>query len=112
MMQYCCSIGNSEAEENPMIYNEWSPKRPWKERKRMAKARKNIASNTCSQIQEPELIFYGQHSGVVGSSKRDLFRNVNDLDLSQFGYDKVNHTRYQSSCVSCVFSWLSSASFC
>ncbi|KAL8506391.1 hypothetical protein ACS0TY_017320 [Phlomoides rotata] len=80
---------NAEAEENPVIYNEWSPRRPWKERKRMAKARKDIASNNCSQIQEPELIFYGRHSGVVGLSKRDLFRNINDLELSEFGYDKV-----------------------
>ncbi|KAK6141220.1 hypothetical protein DH2020_025017 [Rehmannia glutinosa] len=41
------------------------------------------------RIQDPELIFYGCHSGVVGFTKHDVYRNVNDLEISQFGYDKV-----------------------
>lgn len=103
MKEERCSTGNAEVEENFKIYNEWTPRRPWKERKRMAKARENIASKMCSQIQEPELIFYGRHSGVVGLSKLDVYRTVNDLEISQFGYDKVDRNIYQSSCVSAFF---------
>ncbi|KAG6385370.1 hypothetical protein SASPL_154204 [Salvia splendens] len=75
---------NTEVGEKTEVYNKWTPQRPWKERKRIAKA-----SKTFSQIQEPELIFYGQHSGVVGSSKHNVYRKVNDEEISQFGYDKV-----------------------
>ncbi|XP_057796199.1 multisite-specific tRNA:(cytosine-C(5))-methyltransferase trm4b [Salvia miltiorrhiza] len=75
---------NTEEEEKNEIYNKWTPRRPWKERKRIAKA-----SKTFSQIQEPDLIFYGKHSGVVGLSRRDVYRRVNDHEISQFGYDKV-----------------------
>lgn len=75
---------NTEVEENSVIYREWTPRRPWKERKRIAKA-----SKTISQIEEPELIFYGRHSGVVGLSKHDVYQKANDHEISQFGYDKV-----------------------
>ncbi|XP_047968920.1 uncharacterized protein LOC125212724 isoform X2 [Salvia hispanica] len=75
---------DTEVGEKTEVYNMWTPRRPWKERKRIAKA-----SKTFSQIQEPELIFYGQHSGVVGLSKHNVYRKVNDQEISQFGYDKV-----------------------
>ncbi|XP_042034618.1 multisite-specific tRNA:(cytosine-C(5))-methyltransferase trm4b-like [Salvia splendens] len=75
---------NTEVGEKTEVYNKWTPRRPWKERKRIAKA-----SKTFSQIQEPELIFYGQHSGVVCLSKHNVYRKVNDQEISQFGYDKV-----------------------
>ncbi|KAK6117822.1 hypothetical protein DH2020_048449 [Rehmannia glutinosa] len=88
LREYHCSTGNAEV-DNSEIYNQWTPRRSWKERKRMAKARENIASKMFSQIQDPELIFYGCHSGVVGFTKHDVYRNVNDLEISQFGYDKV-----------------------
>lgn len=71
-------------EENSKTYNEWTSRRPWKERKRIAKASKSF-----SQIQEPELIFYGRNSGVVGLSKHDVYRKVDNRGISQFGYDKV-----------------------
>lgn len=71
-------------EENSKTYNEWTSRRPWKERKRIAKASKSF-----SQIQEPELIFYGRNSGVVGLSKHDVYRKVDDHGILQFGYDKV-----------------------
>ncbi|KAL6516273.1 hypothetical protein OROGR_019578 [Orobanche gracilis] len=71
---------------NSEIYNQWTPRRaPWKERKKtMAKARQNITFQD-----PPELLFYGCHSGVVGFSKNDVYQNFNDLEISQFGYDKV-----------------------
>ncbi|PIN05474.1 16S rRNA (cytosine(967)-C(5))-methyltransferase [Handroanthus impetiginosus] len=80
---------NVEAEKDTEIYNEWTPRRPWKERKRIAKARENISPNMFSKVQEPELIFYGHHSGVVGSSKRDVYQNFSDLEILRLGYDKV-----------------------
>ncbi|KAL1567317.1 hypothetical protein AAHA92_02807 [Salvia divinorum] len=78
------SCANTEVGEKTEIYNKWTPRRKWKEQKRIAKAAK-----TLSQIQEPELIFYGQHSGVVGLSKHNVYRKVNNHEISQFGYDKV-----------------------
>lgn len=87
---------NNEIEENLEKFKEWTPRRPWKERKRMAKLReRNITSKAISQIQDPELIFYGIHSGVVGFSKRDVYRDVNDHDFSLYGYDKNAHTMAQ-----------------
>lgn len=97
-MIYHWCIGNAEVEEDSKIYNEWTPRRPWKERKRIAKA-----SQTFSQIQEPELIFYGRHAGVVGLTKHDVYRKVNDHEISQFGYDKVNRNICLSSHVSVSF---------
>ncbi|KAL0300365.1 UNVERIFIED_CONTAM: tRNA (cytosine(34)-C(5))-methyltransferase, mitochondrial [Sesamum angustifolium] len=80
---------NGEMEENLEIYKEWTARRPWKERKRMAKAMENIDSMMSKQIQDPELIFYGRHSGVVGLSKHNVFRTFDDVEISQSGYDKV-----------------------
>ncbi|KAL7143666.1 hypothetical protein ABFS83_08G207300 [Erythranthe nasuta] len=78
------SCNNTEVEEKIEIYNEWTPRRPWKERKRMAKAREMV-----SEIKDPELIFYGRHSGVVGLSKDDVYRHFEVVNILQFGYDKV-----------------------
>lgn len=39
--------------------------------------------------ENPELIFYGQHSGVVGLSKNELSKTMSDLEVSSCGYDKV-----------------------
>lgn len=71
------------------MYKEWTPRRSWKERKRAAKTRENDASQFFSQIQDPELIFYGHHSGVVGLSKCEVYQSLNDHELLQLGYDKV-----------------------
>lgn len=76
--------------ENSWIYKEWTSRRPWKERKKIAKSRENIGCRTDSQIQEPELLFYGCQSGVVGLSKCDVYYSANDQEISQFGYDKVH----------------------
>lgn len=40
-------------------------------------------------IQDPELIYYGRCSGVVGMSKIELFKTVSRHEISQYGYDKV-----------------------
>ena len=39
--------------------------------------------------ENPDLIFYGRHSGVVGLSKIELYKTVSDLEVSSYGYDKV-----------------------
>lgn len=72
-------------EKKVNVFKEWTSKRPWKERKHAAKARE--ASPL--QISEPELIFYGQHSGVIGCTRDELYRTVNDDELLMCGYDKV-----------------------
>ncbi|KAL5728998.1 hypothetical protein ACHQM5_002012 [Ranunculus cassubicifolius] len=72
-------------EEGREIFKEWTPKRSWKER-RASKTRNNITS---CENQEPELIFYGKYSGVVGHSKSEVCRMSRTSDSSDFGYDKV-----------------------
>ncbi|CAA0816746.1 S-adenosyl-L-methionine-dependent methyltransferases superfamily protein [Striga hermonthica] len=69
--------------ENSETYGQWTPRRPYKERKSAAKSRqKQIAGS-------PELIFYGPHSGVVGSTKDDVYRIYSELEIAFQGYDKV-----------------------
>lgn len=79
----------SASEEKLDTYKEWTSRRPWKERKRANKAQKNGNLQLVLQSQEPELIFYGLHSGVVGLSKSKLYDVANGSGLSHYGYDKV-----------------------
>ncbi|CAK7334245.1 unnamed protein product [Dovyalis caffra] len=76
-------------EEKQDTFREWSSRRPWKERKRAARAREHAASIVVSETDHPELIFYGQASGVVGLSKTELYRIVSSSEVSSYGYDKV-----------------------
>ena len=71
------------------VYREWTSKRPWKERKRAAKARVSVASQLASRTQDPVLLFYGRDSGVVGLRRSELYQNLNGSDVSSCGYDKV-----------------------
>lgn len=68
------------------IFTEWISKRSWKDRKNAIKARN--ANGSCA-TSEPELIFYGKHSGVVGLCRNELFNAVDDIDPSNSGYDRV-----------------------
>ena len=72
-----------------VVYKEWTSRRPWKERKRASKTKVNGTSQLVSQIQDPELIFYGPHSGVVGLRKNELYQNTHDNEVLNCGYDKV-----------------------
>ncbi|GKV41447.1 hypothetical protein SLEP1_g48982 [Rubroshorea leprosula] len=74
----------STFEEKADIFGEWTNRRPYKERKRAAKVREGVALN-----QNPELIFYGQHSGIIGLSKSKLYKTISDTEASSSGYDKV-----------------------
>ncbi|KAL4379447.1 hypothetical protein GQ457_02G013700 [Hibiscus cannabinus] len=75
--------------EKDEIFREWTSRRPWKERKRAAKAREAKSLQLVSSSENPELIFYGRHSGVVGLSKNELYKTMSDLEVSSSGYDKV-----------------------
>ncbi|RZC45934.1 hypothetical protein C5167_038878 [Papaver somniferum] len=44
---------------------------------------------------EPELIFYGRQSGVVGLSKREILQAASGNDLSDTGYDKEQSLEMQ-----------------
>ncbi|XVF59785.1 hypothetical protein PTKIN_Ptkin07bG0304000 [Pterospermum kingtungense] len=79
----------SASEEKDDKFGEWTSRRPWKERKRAAKAREGKSSQLTAVSENPELIFYGRHSGVVGLSKNELYKTINDLQVSRCGYDKV-----------------------
>ncbi|OMO55819.1 Bacterial Fmu (Sun)/eukaryotic nucleolar NOL1/Nop2p [Corchorus capsularis] len=85
------SLLNSESasEENDDKFREWTSRRPWKERKRAAKAREGKSSQPVAVSENPELIFYGRHAGVVGISKNELYKTMSDLEASSCGYDKV-----------------------
>lgn len=73
--------------EKAEVFKEWTSKRTWKERKR---ARKSGNLQLVSGSQPPDLIYYGRHSGVVGLTKDDLYKNANDRIIMSHGYDKVN----------------------
>nr|CAD1832093.1 unnamed protein product [Ananas comosus var. bracteatus] len=74
---------NSEHSADRLL--EWTSKRAWKDRRRASKAR----NGTDLVTSDPELIFYGRHSGVVGLCRNQLFRLVDDNEPSTSGYDKV-----------------------
>ncbi|XWS33872.1 hypothetical protein CRYUN_Cryun22dG0120200 [Craigia yunnanensis] len=63
--------------------------KPWKERKRVAKAREAKSSQLVAVSENPELIFYGRLSGVVGLSQNELYKTMSDLEVLSCGYDKV-----------------------
>ncbi|XP_073008836.1 uncharacterized protein [Typha latifolia] len=68
---------------------EWTSKRSWKDRKKQKKASNTTALHHTQLTAEPELIFYGRHSGVVGLCRSDLFNPICDNEPSTSGYDKV-----------------------
>ncbi|WOL03403.1 hypothetical protein Cni_G12123 [Canna indica] len=76
-----CMTGKND----PEIFAEWTGKRSWGDRKK-AKARSSAATNQI-QSSQPELIFYGRHSGVVGLCKNDIYNAVDEPSTS--GYDRV-----------------------
>ncbi|XP_068654604.1 uncharacterized protein [Aristolochia californica] len=80
-------LRNDMCEEKIDVFREWTSRRSWKERKMAAKARNNL--HVISVNTEPELIFYGQQSGVIGLSKSKLFESGCSSEASKLGYDKL-----------------------
>ncbi|CAH9098557.1 unnamed protein product [Cuscuta epithymum] len=83
------TIPVSESQNQLEVYKEWKSRRPWKERRREALAREKGYSNFSSPTQEPELLFYGKKSGVVGLTRNTLYQRVHCGNVYGFGYDKV-----------------------
>ncbi|XP_044469813.1 25S rRNA (cytosine-C(5))-methyltransferase NSUN5 isoform X2 [Mangifera indica] len=79
----------SALEQRSETFGEWTSRRPWKERKRAAKAIESAASELFPRIEHPELIFYGCHSGISGLSRSELYQSVVNSEVSLSGYDKV-----------------------
>ncbi|KAL0692140.1 hypothetical protein Bca4012_059320 [Brassica carinata] len=67
-------------------FKQWTSRRPYKERKLVAKTRNNFV---LPHDAHPEIIFYGQNSGVIGIKKKELFRSLDQNDFANCGYDKV-----------------------
>lgn len=76
-------------DEKANAYKEWTSRKPWKDRKKAAKARVTVASQLPSPTQEPELIYYGKNSGVVGLTRSEIYHTFRDNDVLRCGYDKV-----------------------
>lgn len=81
--------GESASVTETDSFSEWTSKRPWKERKRASKEKKINPSQLASRGTDPELIFYGRDSGVVGKTREELFRAIDSDEASVCGYDKV-----------------------
>lgn len=73
-------------DDHEETFKQWTSRRPYKERKQEAKARKNSVLRHNGQ---PEIIFYGQGSGVIGLTKKQLYRSLDQNDYAYCGYDKV-----------------------
>ncbi|KAK8969760.1 hypothetical protein KSP40_PGU014255 [Platanthera guangdongensis] len=80
-----CSIDGQDMD----IFREWTSKRSWKDRKDAAKKKVGTSTQASEEPLEPELIFYGRDSGVVGAQRTKLFRMADDNVISTSGYDKV-----------------------
>ncbi|KAL0686490.1 hypothetical protein Bca4012_053338 [Brassica carinata] len=78
----CTASGSCDEE----TFKQWTSRRPYKERKQVAKTRNNFV---LPHDAHPEIVFYGHNSGVIGLQKKDLFRPLDQNDYANCGYDKV-----------------------
>ena len=75
-------------EDNGSIFSEWTSKRSWKDRQKSKKA-KAAGSPHLPSTSEPELIYYGKDSGLIGLQKRYVLHPLTDAAACTTGYDKV-----------------------
>ncbi|KAM0919368.1 hypothetical protein ACQ4PT_008277 [Festuca glaucescens] len=75
-------------EEGGSIFSEWTSKRLWKERQKSKKT-KAAGSPHPTSTSEPELIYYGKDSGLVGLQKHYVLCPSTDEAACTSGYDKV-----------------------
>ncbi|GJZ86463.1 hypothetical protein Tco_0658073, partial [Tanacetum coccineum] len=54
--------------DDDLLYKEWTSRRPWKERKNAIKEREKGSLQLISHKDDPQMIYYGWQSGVVGLS--------------------------------------------
>lgn len=81
--------GEYPSDEKVNVYKEWTSRRPWKDRKKAAKERVSVASQLASLTQDPELIYYGKNSGVVGLTRSEIYQTCHGSNVLRCGYDKV-----------------------
>ncbi|VAI88185.1 unnamed protein product [Triticum turgidum subsp. durum] len=85
------NLGSMEAfvgiEDNGSIFSEWTSKRSWKDRQKSKKA-KAAGSPHLPSTSEPELIYYGKDSGLIGLQKRYVLHPSTDAAACTSGYDK------------------------
>ncbi|XP_020247227.1 5-methylcytosine rRNA methyltransferase NSUN4 isoform X2 [Asparagus officinalis] len=79
---------SANCEDKGNIFTDWNSKRLWSDRKKNARKAKN-ANELHIETAEPELIFYGRDSGVVGLHRSELFCTVDEAECLISGYDKV-----------------------
>ncbi|CAA7056985.1 unnamed protein product [Microthlaspi erraticum] len=80
------SGGSPCLDDHEDTFQQWTSRRPYKERKQAAKARNHPV---LPQYGQPEIIFYGQSSGVIGLQKKELYRSLDQQEYAFCGYDKV-----------------------
>ncbi|CAO2167938.1 unnamed protein product [Urochloa humidicola] len=80
--------GSTDLEENGNTFSEWTSRRSWKDRQRAKKANATGLQHL-QPTSEPELIYYGKHSGLVGLRKSDVLCLSADDAACTSGYDKV-----------------------
>lgn len=85
MLFVTASVG---IEDNGSTFSEWTSKRSWKDRQKSKKA-KAAGSPHPPSTSEPELIYYGKDSGLVGLQKRYVLCPSTDAAACTSGYDKV-----------------------
>ncbi|CAN8251324.1 unnamed protein product [Cochlearia groenlandica] len=76
----------SSVDDHDETFKQWTSRRPYRERKQEAKARNKFVLPPNGQ---PEIIFYGQSSGVIGLKKKELYGPLDQIDYACCGYDKV-----------------------
>ncbi|XP_066330504.1 uncharacterized protein [Miscanthus floridulus] len=81
--------GSIGVEENGSTFREWTSRRSWKDRQKTKKANANGPQHLLA-TSEPELIYYGKHSGLVGLCKSDVFCPSVDDEACTSGYDKLH----------------------
>ncbi|CAL4996459.1 unnamed protein product [Urochloa decumbens] len=80
--------GSTDLEGNENTFSEWTSRRSWKDRQRAKKANATGLQHL-QATSEPELIYYGKHSGLVGLCKSDVLCPSADDAACTSGYDKV-----------------------
>lgn len=84
-----CGEFGSPQDESIDIYREWTSKRTWRERHDSRKGKSLNDSNKSLEHKEPELIFYGKCSGIVGLGRSVVFQTGDGFKALKEGYDKV-----------------------
>jgi len=80
--------GSIDLEESGSTFSEWTSRRTWKDRQKAKKANATGSQHLLASS-EPELIYYGKHSGLVGLRKSDVLCPAVNDEACTSGYDKV-----------------------